>query len=543
MQTTICSPVQNADSPIAAAKASSGNGNGSDFMQTLAGIMRRANTDLAGTGRRIHIASDTSGGSNNTKANSPDTGGGIAAALSQPLMVSLIMAFQASGAQAQSTSVVPTMSAAADVANSPAQNPSVDSDVMMTVPSSAKGADMPSALTGSGVIPHDGSQGMADATTVADKKPDSGINAGNPLVITARQAITADDSSSGYSAVKAGSFTANFSARSADPQVNVTQVINTQTQGDETKAGHDTAPPGSVLQGAQSVSPAAVDTHHTAADNTARFEMTPLSGDSTQTSQQPVGVSVNLVADKDAKGVQSLAFTSSVFAVRAKDEPNANVHAVKPQTGAAKQYGADISGAVQSAGGAKEGQGSSLAKDNGGKGRQQNAADGSSNAISLFGVKSDQVSGVDVAKAKSPDVTDIARQLSDACRSAADQGTSEIRVHLSPEDLGGINIRIISQNGVLSLQISADSRHTGEMLQSNLTELNRSMSDNGVNMNKVEVYYSHSGAFDASAGSFGGRQQNFSGNSGSAATWMPVAPAKDDIEPVTLSNGRMSIFA
>jgi flagellar hook-length control protein FliK len=453
------------------------------------------------------------------------------------------MAFQASGAQAQATSVVPTMSAAADVANSPVQNPCVDSDIKMTVPSSAKGADMPSALTGSGVISHDGSQGMADATTVADKKPDSGINAGNPLVITARQAITADDSSSGYSAVKAGSFTANFSARSADPQVNVTQVINTQTQGDETKAGHDTAPPGSVLQGAQSVSPAAVDTHHTAADNTARFEMTPLSGDSTQTSQQPVGVSVNLVADKDAKGVQSLAFTSSVFAVRAKDEPNANVHAVKPQTGAAKQYGADISGAVQSAGGAKEGQGSSLAKDNGGKGRQQNAADGSSNAISLFGVKSDQVSGVDVAKAKSPDVTDIARQLSDACRSAADQGTSEIRVHLSPEDLGGINIRIISQNGVLSLQISADSRHTGEMLQSNLTELNRSMSDNGVNMNKVEVYYSHSGAFDASAGSFGGRQQNFSGNSGSAATWMPVAPAKDDIEPVTLSNGRMSIFA
>ena len=543
MQTTICSPVQNADSPITAAKASSGNGNGSDFMQTLAGIMRRANMDLAGTGRRIHIASDTSGGSNNTKANSPDTGGGIAAALSQPLMVSLIMAFQASGAQAQATSVVPTMSAAADVANSPVQNPCVDSDIMMTVPSSAKGADMPSALTGSGVIPHDGSQGMADATTVADKKPDSGINAGNPLVITARQAITADDSSSGYSAVKAGSFTANFSARSADPQVNVTQVINTQTQGDETKAGHDTAPPGSVLQGAQSVSPAAVDTHHTAAGNTARFEMMPLSGDSTQTSQQPVGVSVNLVADKDAKGAQSLAFTSSVFAVRAKDEPNANVHAVKPQTGAAKQYGADIPGAVQSAGGAKEGQGSSLAKDNGGKGRQQNAADGSSNAISLFGVKSDQVSGVDVAKAKSPDVTDIARQLSDACRSAADQGTSEIRVHLSPEDLGGINIRIVSQNGVLSLQISADSRHTGEMLQSNLTELNRSMSDNGVNMNKVEVYYSHSGAFDASAGSFGGRQQNFSGNSGSAATWMPVAPAKDDIEPVTLSNGRMSIFA
>jgi hypothetical protein len=229
--------------------------------------------------------------------------------------------------------------------------------------------------------------------------------------------------------------------------------------------------------------------------------------------------------------------------VIAKDGPNANVHAVKPQTGAAKQYGADIPGAVQCAGGAKEGQGSSLAKDNGGKGRQQNAADGSSNAISLFGVKSDQVSGVDVAKAKSPDVTDIARQLSDACRSAADQGTSEIRVHLSPEDLGGINIRIVSQNGVLSLQISADSRHTGEMLQSNLTELNRSMSDNGVNMNKVEVYYSHSGAFDASAGSFGGRQQNFSGNSGSAATWMPVAPAKDDIEPVTLSNGRMSIFA
>lgn len=93
-----------------------------------------------------------------------------------------------------------------------------------------------------------------------------------------------------------------------------------------------------------------------------------------------------------------------------------------------------------------------------------------------------------------------ANQVANAAKQAVDSGYSEIRLHLSPEDLGGINIKIVSQNGSLTLQITADNSSTGQLLQSSMHELTQSMQNQGLTLGKSEVMYSSDNSFGASMG-------------------------------------------
>lgn len=205
---------------------------------------------------------------------------------------------------------------------------------------------------------------------------------------------------------------------------------------------------------------------------------------------------------------------------------------------------------VQAAQAAAKASAGSTAKEDGGK--QQDKTDGAS-VIHLYSHQTAQTAVTETGVTQKVDTADIARQIGDACKTAADTGKSEIRIHLSPEELGGINIKIVSQNGALSVQISADSRHTGEMLAQSMGDLNRSMSDHGVGMNKVEILYAQTGSFSSQLGSGSGGQQNYSGQSGSATTWVamqqtPAEPENGGIEAVPASDSaagysRMSIFA
>lgn len=99
---------------------------------------------------------------------------------------------------------------------------------------------------------------------------------------------------------------------------------------------------------------------------------------------------------------------------------------------------------------------------------------------------------------------DTANQISDAVRQAYDTGRTEVKIHLNPEELGPISIKIVSQNGVFSVQISADNRSTGQLIASSMHELTQSMQDRGITMDKAEVSYAGS-TLDASTG---GQQQS-----------------------------------
>lgn len=82
-----------------------------------------------------------------------------------------------------------------------------------------------------------------------------------------------------------------------------------------------------------------------------------------------------------------------------------------------------------------------------------------------------------------------ANQVADAVNNAVQNGRTEVRIHLNPENLGPISVRIVSQNGAISVQISADNEKTGQLIASSMHELSQSMQDKGLTMEKAEVTY------------------------------------------------------
>lgn len=129
---------------------------------------------------------------------------------------------------------------------------------------------------------------------------------------------------------------------------------------------------------------------------------------------------------------------------------------------------------------------------------------------------------------------DTANQVADAVKQAYDNGRSEIRLHLSPEDLGGINIRLISQGGVLTLRITADNQHTGQLLASGMHELTQSLQNLGITMDKAEVSYTGFSGFDSTA-SQQQQQQNFGSQSYHLPKWVPAMQNVGDIIPPAAS--------
>ena len=147
----------------------------------------------------------------------------------------------------------------------------------------------------------------------------------------------------------------------------------------------------------------------------------------------------------------------------------------------------------------------------------------------------------------------VAQQLAGALKNSADGGRSELRLHLSPADLGGINIRLVSQGGQVTLRITADNSNTGQMLASGLDDLNRAMSHSGVHMDRTEISYSSAdssggGQPDSGSHSFAGGSGSSDGGRHPAAAVYPSRPetvsARQAEEPVwTASPGAISIFA
>ncbi|HEX3026310.1 MAG TPA: flagellar hook-length control protein FliK [Clostridia bacterium] len=118
----------------------------------------------------------------------------------------------------------------------------------------------------------------------------------------------------------------------------------------------------------------------------------------------------------------------------------------------------------------------------------------------------------------------VANQLSRAVDDAVQSDRSEIRFHLSPEDLGGISIKIVSQSGSLSLQITAENHHTGSLIASNMGELNKAIADRGINMNKAEVMLSSDGGYQSMSGS---QERNLQQENGKMPVWVPAAKQQE----------------
>ena len=64
---------------------------------------------------------------------------------------------------------------------------------------------------------------------------------------------------------------------------------------------------------------------------------------------------------------------------------------------------------------------------------------------------------------------------------------TEITIALKPENLGRVNLNLISEKGVLTAQITAESQQAREMLSKGLDSLKQNLSEQGINVGKIVI--------------------------------------------------------
>jgi flagellar hook-length control protein FliK len=219
----------------------------------------------------------------------------------------------------------------------------------------------------------------------------------------------------------------------------------------------------------------------------------------TQGSVSSTGVSstnIPLVQQGNVQAVQATAFQSADLAQAGKplkvDGDTTQISGIQV---------AQVSSGIGSKGAAGAAQSGSKDSNTGTDSGSKHSSD-SGTSQSIFGTI--QASAIDTKNtpvATQAEKTAVANQVASAVKQADENGRSQISLHLSPEDLGGINIKIVSQGGTLSLQITADNSHTGQLIASGMHELTQAMHDAGISMNKADVLFDSNGGSGASLGS------------------------------------------
>jgi len=90
----------------------------------------------------------------------------------------------------------------------------------------------------------------------------------------------------------------------------------------------------------------------------------------------------------------------------------------------------------------------------------------------------------------------ILNQVKDKVSTEITSNHSRISIALNPENLGKVNINIVSQNGNLSAQITAENNQTKDILSKNLEVLKQNLADQGIQVGKVVVESQNSSSFN-----------------------------------------------
>lgn len=64
---------------------------------------------------------------------------------------------------------------------------------------------------------------------------------------------------------------------------------------------------------------------------------------------------------------------------------------------------------------------------------------------------------------------------------------NEVRMLLTPEHLGEINLKILTQNGIVTAQFVAASQRIKEIIESNLNDLRKELEDQGIKVGEIDV--------------------------------------------------------
>lgn len=80
----------------------------------------------------------------------------------------------------------------------------------------------------------------------------------------------------------------------------------------------------------------------------------------------------------------------------------------------------------------------------------------------------------------------VLNQLKDKISTDA-AGKSQVNIILKPENLGKVNINLVTQNGVLTAQITAENSQVKDILNKGLETLRQNMAEQGINVGKMVV--------------------------------------------------------
>lgn len=83
--------------------------------------------------------------------------------------------------------------------------------------------------------------------------------------------------------------------------------------------------------------------------------------------------------------------------------------------------------------------------------------------------------------------SDILSQINNKLGDLKDEGTTKINIILRPENLGKLNLELVTTKEGFTAQITADSAHVKELLDKNLDSLKDTLGSQGVNVNNVSV--------------------------------------------------------
>ena len=86
----------------------------------------------------------------------------------------------------------------------------------------------------------------------------------------------------------------------------------------------------------------------------------------------------------------------------------------------------------------------------------------------------------------------IIRQVTDKTVTELNNDNTNITISLDPENLGRVDINIVSNNGTLTAQITAENNNVRDILDSGLENLRQNLLDQGINIEKIVVNVNNS---------------------------------------------------
>jgi len=81
----------------------------------------------------------------------------------------------------------------------------------------------------------------------------------------------------------------------------------------------------------------------------------------------------------------------------------------------------------------------------------------------------------------------ILNQVKEATSNTLSKGTTSVSIILKPENLGRVHVNLVSQNGVLTAHLTAQTQQTADALNRNIETLRQNLVDQGVKIAEVSV--------------------------------------------------------